>query len=147
VVVHGDSGLLPLLDSVVDGRALQLRGSWHPSVRTDSRTWVEVTAPKFARCPAPARAISIDTMKVPVSLSIPSGSGCVQGAKHRRTVAALESGSAGLDGRSARLDIDLSGSGGIDTADLRADDVRVSIAGAGASVRRAWQSTSPVPAT
>ncbi|MFI4929226.1 MAG: GIN domain-containing protein, partial [Burkholderiales bacterium] len=38
------------------------------------------------------------------------------------------SGSADLAGRAARLDIDLSGSGGIDAADLRADDVHVSIA-------------------
>lgn len=41
------------------------------------------------------------------------------------------SGSADLAGRAARLDINLSGSGGIDAADLRADDVRVSIAGSG----------------
>jgi hypothetical protein len=138
VVVHGDSNLLPLLDSVVDnGQTLQLRWKRGTSVRSDSRTWVEVTAPQIhAVSSAGSGDITIDTMKVPqLSLSI-SGSGGVRAKALSTDELSLRiagSGSAGLSGRSARLDIDLSGSGGIDAADLRADDVRVSIAGSGSA--------------
>ena len=138
VVVHGDSNLLPLLESVVDnGQTLQLRWQRGTSVRTDSRIWVDVTAPQIrAVSSAGSGDITIDTMKVPqLSLSI-SGSGGVR-AKALNTDELSQriegSGSADLAGRTARLDIDLSGSGGIDAADLRADDVHLSIAGSGSA--------------
>lgn len=136
VVVHGDSNLLPLLESVVEpDRTLHLRWKRGISVRADSRTWVEVTAPQIrAVSSAGSGNTTIDTMKAPqMSVSI-SGSGSVHAKSLTGDVLSLSiagSGGASLAGGATRLDVNLSGSGGVDAAGLRADDVRVSIAGSG----------------
>jgi hypothetical protein len=136
VVVHGDSNLLPLLESVVEsGRTLHLRWKRGTSVRTDSRTWVEVTAPQIrALSSAGSGEITIDTLKAPqLSVSI-SGSSSVRAKSLNNDALSLAiagSGSAALAGRATRLDINLSGSGGVNAVQLRADEVRVSIAGSG----------------
>ena len=138
VVVHADSNLLPLLESVVDNdRTLQLRWRHGTSVHTDSRAWVEVTAPQIAAVSSAGSGdIVIDSMKLPqLSLSI-TGSSNVR-AKALNTddlsLGIAGSGNAHLAGRAARLALELSGSGAIDAAELRADDVRVSIAGSGSA--------------
>ena len=136
VVVRGDSNLLPLLESVVESdRALHLRWKHGVSVRTESRTWVEVTAPQIrALSSAGSGDITIDTLKAPqLSVSI-SGSGSVRATSLNNDELSLTiagSGSASLAGQATRLDINLSGSGGVDAAQLRADEVRVSVAGSG----------------
>jgi hypothetical protein len=143
VVVHGDSNLLPLLESTIEpDQTLLLR--WRPgtSVRLNSRTWVEVTAPQIrAVSSAGSGDITIDGMKVPrLAVSI-NGSGGVHAKalnNEELSLGIAGSGNVSLAGRATRLSIDLSGSGGIDAAELRADDVRVSIAGSGdASVHAA----------
>jgi len=143
VVVHGDSNLLPLLETVVkDGQTLQLRWRSDTSVHTQSRTWVEVTAPQIqALSSAGSGDIAIDGMKAPrLAVSI-SGSGGVRAKSldnDELSLAISGSGANSVTGRAARLDIDVSGSGAIDAAPLHADDVRVTIAGSGnASVHAA----------
>jgi hypothetical protein len=135
VVVHADSNLLPLLESVVDDRTLQLRWKDGASVRTGSRAWVEVTAPQIrAVSSAGSGDIVIDTLKAPqLTLSI-AGSSNVRAkalSTDELSLGITGSGGAHLAGRAARLALELSGSGAIDAAELRADDVRVSIAGSG----------------
>jgi hypothetical protein len=136
VVVHGDSNLLPLLESVVEpDRTLHLRWKRGISVRADSRAWVEVTAPEIrAVSSAGSGNITIDTMKAPqMSVSI-SGSGSVRAGSltdGELSLSIAGSGGASLAGSATRLDINLSGSGGVDAAGLRADEVRVGIAGSG----------------
>ncbi|HEU5295954.1 MAG TPA: head GIN domain-containing protein [Burkholderiaceae bacterium] len=136
VVVHADSNLVPLIESVVEGdHALRLR--WKPgtSVRTTSRAWVEVTAPQIgALSSAGSGDITIDGMKMPrLAVSI-QGSGALRAkALDVDDLSLATSGSAELKlaGRAARVNVDLSGSGGIETSALHADDVRVGIAGSG----------------
>lgn len=136
VVVHGDSNLLPLLESVVDNHhALQLRWKDGAAVRPASRTWVEVTAPQIrAVSSAGSGDITIDAMKVArLAVSI-NGSGGVHAKalnNEQLSLAVAGSGSVSLAGRSTRLSIDLSGSSAIDAAEMRADDVSVSVAGSG----------------
>ena len=142
LVVHADANLLPLLETVVEGAQLQVRWKHGTSLRTDSRTWVEVTAPQVhAIASAGSGDITIDAMNVPrLALSL-HGSGGVQAKGLQSDELSL--GLAGsnrvtLAGHAARVSMNVSGSGGIEAADLRADDVRVSVAGSGnASVNAA----------
>jgi hypothetical protein len=136
LVVHGDSNLLPLLQSVVESdRALHLRWKHGDSVRTESRTWVEVTAPQIrAVSSAGSGDITIDSLMAPQLLVSISGSGSVRArslSNDELSLTIAGSGSAIVAGRTTRLGINLSGSGGVDAAQLRADEVRVSVAGSG----------------
>jgi putative autotransporter adhesin-like protein len=138
VVVHGDDNLLPLVESIVDSdQTLQLHWKNGTSVRTGTRTWVEVIAPQIrAVSSAGSGAITIDTMKVPRLALSTSGSGDVRAKalnNDELSLAISGAGKASLVGRAARVQLDISGSGGIDATELRADDVSVSIAGSGAA--------------
>jgi len=136
VIVHGDSNLLPLLESVVEsGPTLQLRWKQGTSVRTENRTWVEVTVPQIRAVSGTGSGdITIDTLKTPrLSVAI-SGSGSMRAKSLNNDELSLTiagSGSASLAGQATRLNIDLTGSGGVDADQLRADEVGVSIAGSG----------------
>ena len=80
VVVHAESNLLPLLESVVEGeQTLQLRWKAGISVRANSRVWVEVTAPQIRSISSAGSGdVTIDSMKVPrLAVSI-QGSGGVR---------------------------------------------------------------------
>lgn len=136
VVVHGDSNLLPLIETVVErDQSLQLRWKRGVSVRSHASVHVEVVAPQVqAVASAGSGDVHIDTMKVPrLSLSI-NGSGDLRAnglSTDDLVIGVSGSGDLKLAGQATRLTIDLSGSGDIDAADLRSDDVTVGIAGSG----------------
>src|SRR5262245_9924654 len=138
VVVHADSNLVPLIESVIEGdHALRLRWKSGTSVRTTRRAWVEVTAPQIgALSSAGSGDISIEGMKAPrLAVSI-QGSGAVRAkALDVDDLSLATSGSAGLNlaGRALRVNIELSGSGSVETSALHADDVRIGIAGSGSA--------------
>jgi hypothetical protein len=139
VVVHGDSNLLILIETVIEGdKSLQLRWKRGTSVRTQSPTWVEVVAPQVrAVASAGSGDIEIDTMKVPrLALSM-KGSGDLRakGLQNDELLIGIAgSGELTLAGQATRVAIDLSGSGNIEAGDLRADEVTVGIAGSGSAV-------------
>jgi hypothetical protein len=136
VVVHADSNLVPLIETVVEGdKALQVRWKRDTSVRTQSLTWVEVVAPQVrAVASAGSGDIEIDTMKVPrLALSI-KGSGDLRAKgllNDDLLIAIAGSGDLSLVGQTTRLAIDLAGSGNIEAGELRADEVTVGIRGSG----------------
>jgi hypothetical protein len=139
VVVHGDSNLLPLIETVIEGdKSLKLRLKRGVSVRSHVPLFIEVVAPQMqAVASAGSGDIEIDTMKAPrLSLSI-KGSGNLR-AKDLNTgeLAISIAGSSGLKlaGQSSRMAIEVSGSGNIDASELRCDDVTVGIAGSGDAV-------------
>jgi hypothetical protein len=139
VVVHGDSNLLPLIETVIEGdKLLKLRLKRAVSVRNHVPLLIEVVAPQVqAVASAGSGNIEIDTMKAPrLSLSI-KGSGNLR-AKDLNTgdLAISIAGSSGLTlaGQSSRMAIEVSGSGNIDASELRCDDVTVGIAGSGDAV-------------
>ena len=134
VMVRGDSNLLPLIETVVEGdRSLKLRWKRGVSVRNHASVFVEVVAPDVqAVSSAGSGEIEIDTLKVPrLALSI-KGSGDLR-AKGLSTedlsVGIAGSGGLKLAGEATRMTVDLSGSGDIDAGELRSDDVTVGIAG------------------
>ena len=135
LVVHADANLLPMLETVVEGDQLKVRWKHGTSLRTNSRTWVEVTAPQVrAIASAGSGDVTIDAMKVPrLALSL-QGSGDVRAnalQSDELSLGIAGSSTVTLAGRAARVSINVSGSGGIEAAELRADDVRVNIAGSG----------------
>jgi hypothetical protein len=135
LVVHADANLLPLLETVVEGDQLKVRFKRGTSLRTNSRAWVEVTAPQVhAIANAGSGDITIDAMKVPrLALSL-HGSGGVQAKALQSDELSLGlagSSAVKLAGQVARVSINVSGSGAIEAAELRADDVKISIAGSG----------------
>jgi hypothetical protein len=135
IVVHADANLLPLLETRVDNGELKVRWKRGTSVRTNSRTWIEVTAPQIhAVSSAGSGGITIDTMTVPqLALSV-QGSSDVRASAldtDELSLTIAGSGRATLAGRAQRASIDLAGSGTIDAAKLRADEVRVSVGGSG----------------
>ena len=136
VVLHGDSNLLPLVETVVEGnRSLHLRWKRGVSVRSQVPVVVEVIAPQVqAISSAGSGNIEIDTMKVPrLSLSI-KGSGDVRAkGLHTEALAIGVAGSGDLElaGQAVRMAIEMSGSGGIDAGELRSDEVTIGIAGSG----------------
>jgi hypothetical protein len=136
VVVHGESNLLPLIETVVEGdKSLQLRWKRGVSVRSHAPIYVEVVAPQVhAVSSAGSGDIDIDTLKVPrLALSI-TGSGDLRArglATDELAISIAGSGDVKLVGHAARMTIDLSGSGDVDARQLRSDDVSVGIAGSG----------------
>ena len=138
VVVHGDSNLLPLIETVVEGdKSLQLRWRRGVSVRSHAPVVVEMVAPQVqAVASAGSGDIQINTMKVPrLSLSIRGSGGLRATALNAEDLAISSAGSSDLKlaGLASRMTIQLSGSGGVDAGELRSEDVTVSIAGSGAA--------------
>lgn len=139
VVVHGDSNLLPLIETVVErDKSLQLRWKRGVSVRSHASVYVEVVAPQVhAVASAGSGDIEIDTMRVPrLSLSI-KGAGDLRAkdlASDELAISIAGSGDLKLSGQSTRLTIEVSGSGDIDAGELRSDDVTIGIAGSGDAV-------------
>jgi hypothetical protein len=142
VVVHGDSNLLPLIETVVEGdKSLKLRWKRGVSVRGPVNVYVEVVAPQVqAVASAGSGDIEIESMKVPrLSLSI-NGSGDLRASGLSTDHLAIRIAGTGdltLAGQASRMTIELSGTGDIDAAELRSDDVTVGIAGSGDVVVRA----------
>lgn len=139
VVVHGDSNLLPLIETVVErDKALQLRWKRGVSVRSNAPVYVEVVAPQLqAVASAGSGDIDIDAMKVPrLALSIKgSGDLRVRGlATEDLAISVAGSGDLKLAGQATRLTIELRGSSDVDAGELRSDDVTIGIAGSGAAV-------------
>ena len=136
VMVRGDANLLPLLETVVEGnQSLQLRWKRGTSVRAQSPTIVEVTAPQVqAVASAGSGDIEIDAMKTQrLSLSI-KGSGDVRASglsTEDLAISLAGSGDLKLAGQTMRMAIDISGSGDVDAHDMRSDEVTVGIAGSG----------------
>jgi hypothetical protein len=136
VVVHGDSNLLPLIETVVErDQSLQLRWKRGVSVRSHASVYVEVVAPQVqAVASAGSGDIDIDSMKVPrLALSI-KGSGDLRArglTADDLAVRIAGSGALKLAGQARRLTIELRGSGDVDAGELRSDDVTVGIAGSG----------------
>jgi hypothetical protein len=139
VVVHGDSNLLPLIETVVErDKSLQLRWKRGVSVRSDASVFVEVVAPQVqAVASAGSGDIDIDAMKVPrLALSI-NGSGNLRARGltiDDLAVRIAGSGDLKLVGQARRLTIELRGSAVVDAGELRSDDVSVGIAGSGAAM-------------
>ena len=139
VVVHGDSNLLPLVETVVEGnQSLHLRWKRGVSVRSQVPVAVEVIAPQVqAISSAGSGNIEIDTMKVPrLSLSI-KGSGAVRAKRlHTEALAISIAGSGDLElaGQAVRMAIEMSGSGDVDAGELRSDEVTIGIAGSGGAL-------------
>src|SRR5262245_17959083 len=124
LVVHADANLLPLLETVVEGNELKVRWKRGTSVRTSSRAWVDVTAPQVrAIASAGSGDITIDSLKVPRLAVSLHGSGALRAqALHSDDVTLGLAGSSAvkLAGQAARVAIDVSGSGGVEAAELRA---------------------------
>jgi hypothetical protein len=139
VVVHGDSNLLPLIETVVErDRSLQLRWKRGVSVRSQAPVYVEVVAPQVqAVASAGSGDVDIDAMKVPrLSLAI-KGSGGLRArglATDDLAISVSGSGDLKLAGQATHLAIQISGSGGIDAGELRSDEVTVGITGSGHAV-------------
>ncbi|HET9204998.1 MAG TPA: head GIN domain-containing protein, partial [Burkholderiaceae bacterium] len=136
VVVHGDSNLLPLVETVIEAdRSLQLRWKRGASVRSQSPVYVEVVAPQVqAVSSAGSGAIDIDTLKVPRLTLAFNGSGDLRAkglATDDLAISIAGSSDLKLAGRATRLTIEVRGSGDIDASQLRSDDVTVGIAGSG----------------
>jgi hypothetical protein len=135
VVVHGDSNLVPLVETAVEGSSLQVRWKRNTRVRTQLPLVVEVVAPHLqAVSSAGSGDIEIDTLKVPrLSLSI-RGSSDLR-AKDLSTeslsVGIAGSGDVKLAGQAVRMTIEVAGSGSVDAAELNSDEVTVGIAGSG----------------
>ena len=136
VTVHGDSNLVPLVETVVEGdQSLQLRWKRGVSVRSNSPVYVEVVAPQVkALSSSGSGDIDLDTLKAPrLSLSF-KGSGDLRAkglALDDLAISIAGSSEMSLAGQATRTKIELRGSGDVDASQLRSDDVTVGIAGSG----------------
>ncbi len=133
--VTADDNLLPLLETVVDGRTLHVRFKRGESIypRTPIRVLVDVVKLN-AVASSGAGDINIDGLKTPLlKLSI-SGSGDAT-LKALQTdaleVRVAGSGDVRGDGVAKQLKLSIAGSGDVAFIDMLADDVTVSIAGSG----------------
>jgi hypothetical protein len=135
LIVHGESNLLPLVETTLEGDSLQVRWKRGVSVRSQAPVYVEVVAPLVQAVSSSGSGdVDIDTLKVPrLSLSF-KGSGDLR-AKNLSTddlsVSIAGSSDLQLAGQATRLKIEVRGSGDVDASQLRSDDVTIGIAGSG----------------
>jgi hypothetical protein len=135
VEVSAEDNLLPLIETVVENRTLQVRfkrGEW---VRNHRNIRVTVDVIKLnAVAMAGSGDVQIEGVKAPLLKITLSGS---SDAKLRRLDAdALEvrisgSGDVVADGRAGQVKLSIAGSGDAELAELVADEVSVRIAGSG----------------
>lgn len=135
VSISADSNLLPLLETVVEGRHLVLRWKRGVSLQTRVPPTVQVTAVQL-------RALSVqgsgdilaDGLKVAQLRVQVSGSGDVRLSALTADELAVDvagSGNVVAAGQASALRVKIAGSGDVKAAGLRADEVRVAIAGSG----------------
>ncbi|MDT7837439.1 head GIN domain-containing protein [Aquabacterium sp. OR-4] len=135
VSVTADANLLPLLESVVDGRTLVLRWKRGTSLQTRVAPQIQVTVPQLRGLAVQGSGkLLAEALKVPQLRVQISGSGDVQLADISTDELSIDvsgSGDVLAAGQATRLVVKIAGSGDVKAAGLRADDAKVSIAGSG----------------
>lgn len=135
VSISADDNVLPLIETVVEGRTLKVRMKRGESVSTRTPIKVSVDVVKLsAVASAGAGDIRIDGLKTPLLKFSVAGSG--DAALKALQADALEvsiagSGNVRGDGMARQVKLSIAGSGDAMLTDLVADDVTVSIAGSG----------------
>jgi hypothetical protein len=135
VAVRADANLLPLIETVVDGKTLQIRWKRSSWVHTKTPPTIEVSVKQLqSLASSGASDLRVEGVKTPqLAVSI-SGSGDIRLnalSSEQLSVAIAGSGDVTASGQTSRLQVKISGSGNVGTEGLRADDVSVSIAGSG----------------
>jgi Putative auto-transporter adhesin, head GIN domain len=139
VQVTADDNLLPLLQTVVEGRGEQrtLVIQWPrgETIRTRAKTVVTVDVVKLTAVASSGSGdISVEALKTPeLALSI-SGSSNARLMKldtEQLRVSISGSGDVSASGRAGKLGLSVAGSGDLRARELAADDVDISIAGSG----------------
>lgn len=133
--VRAEANLLPLLETVVEGKTLHVRWKRGSHLRIRQSPTVEVTVVQLQSvATAGSSDVTIAPLKTPqLAISI-SGAGDVHVeslASDELSVKIAGSGNLKASGQAARVQIKVSGSGDVQTEALKADDVSVSIAGSG----------------
>lgn len=139
VTVQADDNLLPLVQTLVEGRgdARTLRVQFKPGESLRSKTPVVVTVDVIklsAVASSGSGDISIEALKTPaLALSISGSSDAkLRGLDTEQlTISIAGSGDVQAAGRASRLDVSIAGSGDVLTRELAAADVSISIAGSG----------------
>lgn len=135
VSVTADDNLLPLVETIVDGRTLQVRfkrgESIHP--RTTVRVVVDVVKLN-AVSSSGSGDVTIDGLKTPLlKLSLAGAGDAKLKALNADALEVRVAGSGDVrgDGIARQVKLAIAGSGDVALAELIADDVTVSIAGSG----------------
>lgn len=135
VSITADDNLLPLIETVVEGRTLQVRfkkGEWI-NTRTSIKVQVEVVKLQGVSSSG-AGDIQIDGLKTPLlKLSIAGSGDARLNSLSTETLEVRVAGSGDVrgSGTARQLKLSIAGSGDVVLTDLVADDVTVSIAGSG----------------
>ncbi len=133
--VTADDNILPLLETVVDGRTLQIRFKRGESVTTRTPIRVRVDVVKLtAVASSGAGEMIIDGLKTPLlKLSISGSGDATLKALHTDALEVRVAGSGDVRGNGVAKMVKLSiaGSGDVAFTDMEADDVTLSIAGSG----------------
>lgn len=140
VELQGDSNLLPLVETVVEGRKLVVRWKRGESVSHRQPLVVRIDAVKLATlASAGSGDITVDGVKTPalkVSLSGSADARLKDLATEQLEIVVAGSSDVRAAGSARQLTVRIAGSGDVHLADLVADEVRIKIAGSGdASVR------------
>lgn len=136
VEVKAEANLLPLLETVVEGKTLHIRWKKGSSIRTKQSPTIEVTAIQLqALSTSGSGDIAAEGLKSPQLAVAIAGSGDVGLASlegDELTVKIAGSGDfKAHGGQVGKLRVSVSGSGDVRTMPLKADEVNVSIAGSG----------------
>jgi len=147
VQVQADPKLLPLLETVVEGNALQVR--WKRE-RGSSWSWkmgpvlVTVVVPRLTALSAAGSGdIRVEAFNTPtLQLALSGSSDAKLEALTTEDLGIRISGSGDVlaRGTAAKVKVSIAGSGDVRLSDLRADDVTVSIAGSGDAAVNAQKS-------
>lgn len=135
VAVTADDNVLPLIETVVEGRTLKVRIKRGESVQTRTPIKVAVDVVKLGSVASSgASDVQIEGLKTPLLKLSVAGSG--DAALKSLQADALEVSIAGSgdlrgDGSARQVKLSIAGSGDATLTDLVADDVSVSIAGSG----------------
>ena len=139
VQVRADDNILPLVQTVVEGRgdARTLRIQYKPgeSVRAKTPVVVTVDVVKLSALASSGSGdVSVEALKTPaLSLSLAGSSDAKlhQVETEQLSINIAGSGDVQASGRAAKLDISIAGSGDVQARNVAAGDVRISIAGSG----------------
>lgn len=135
VTVQADANLLPLLETVVEGRRLVLRWQRGTSIRTSVKPLVTVTAVKLTGLEVRGSGdLAGEGLRSPALAVRVSGSGDLRLSDlvtDELSVSVHGSGDVLASGSATRLAISIAGSGDVKTRGLKAEVVSVRIAGSG----------------
>lgn len=135
VSISADDNVLPLVETIVEGRTLKVRMKKGESVQTRTPIRVTVDVVKLnAVASSGAGDVRIEGLKTPLlKLSVAgSGDAALKGLQaDALEVSIAGSGDLRGDGTARQVKLSIAGSGDAVLTDLMADDVTVSIAGSG----------------